>query len=55
LSDNYRDSHTSVLIAGVSNIAFLENQDQIIGKHSSINSLPTLGRDMNATLCVWLC
>ena len=52
LSDNYRDSHTSVLIAGVSSIAFLQNQYQITSEYSY--SFPTLGRDMNATLCVWL-
>ena len=55
LSDDYRDSHTSVLSAGVSSIAFLKNQYQIIRGPLSINPFPTHGGDMNAALCVWLC
>ena len=55
LPDNCRDSHASVPVAGVSSIAFLENQDQIIRGPLSIKPFPTLGRDMNAALCIWLC
>jgi hypothetical protein len=52
-TDSWQDSH-AFLCSAVSSVASLRNWGRVSSGHSLLEPLPTLGRRVNAILCVWL-